>query len=111
MAKRRFYDEGVVLLLFFFFFFKWRGASLAVLAVLPAVRVGKQTAPEAFITLSHARQVLEMYDITSLQLTITDRLKCKEEERKKTKHKFKGLKVGPMPEKNSFSIVTYRTIT
>lgn len=28
--------------------------------VLPAVRVGQQTAPAAFITSSHARQVLEM---------------------------------------------------
>lgn len=40
--------------------FSYAGAPCWLLsAVLPAVRVGKQTAPAAFITSSHARQVLE----------------------------------------------------
>lgn len=50
MAKKRSYKVRAD-------FFHMAGLLLA---VLPAVRVGKQTAPAAFITVSNARQVLEM---------------------------------------------------
>lgn len=54
-----------------------RAPCWLLLAVLPAVRVGGQTASVAFIQSSHARQLLETAPSSrALKLTITDKVKC-----------------------------------
>lgn len=84
--------------------FLYGGAPCWLLSsVLPAVRVGKLKAPAAFITLSHARRVLEMAQgprLYNLQL-LTNINVCRRDKKQIQEHDF-----GLMLECNPLWIVT-----